>query len=340
MKPHVVSLFCGAGGLDRGFKDARFPIAVALDSSIAAIETHKANFPKSVSRAEDLVHLGPDGVVDLVTGAIEPGGRIGIIGGPPCQGFSRANTGATRDDPRNELPQLYLRIIEALQSCYTVEFVVFENVLGIKDRKHLATFSTIVDGLGALGFDVSESELCALDFAVPQNRRRIVLIGMRGGAGYGPVKIRRRTGKRTVRDAIEGLPDPVLFRRDLVPADFTVHPNHWTMQPRSRRFRSDDGIGFDGRSFKRLQWDLPSPTIAFGHREIHVHPDGTRRLSILEAMRLQGFDDDHELRGNLSEQVDQVSNAVPPPLARSVANAVSHSLMAPVQNDRLPRSAG
>ncbi|MEZ5166530.1 MAG: DNA cytosine methyltransferase [Acidimicrobiales bacterium] len=321
-----MSLFCGAGGLDRGFKDAGFPLALAIDSSAAAIETHKRNFPRTDSTTADLIKLGPAGVLERLGGRVDPGSAIGVIGGPPCQGFSRANTAARSDDPRNELPSLYLRIIDELRSSYDVEFVVFENVLGIKDRKHLDTFATIVDGLRDMNFTVTERELCALDFAVPQSRRRIVLIGMRSGRGYGPIKIRKRSGKRTVREAIEGLPEPVLFRRDLTADDFDVHPNHWTMQPRSFRFVSGEADDFDGRSFKRLDWDKPSPTIAFGHREILVHPSGKRRLSILEAMRLQGFPDEYVLEGNLSEQVEQVSNAVPPPLARSVANAVNHSL--------------
>jgi DNA (cytosine-5)-methyltransferase 1 len=82
------------------------------------------------------------------------------------------------------------------------------------------------------------------------------------------------------------------------------------------------------RSFKKLSWGEPSPTIAFGNREIHVHPDGHRRISIYEAMLLQGFPDDFVIEGNLSQQVKQVSNAVPPPLARSVASAVRRTLLA------------
>src|SRR6185295_6986267 len=105
-----------------------------------------------------------------------------------------------------------------------------------------------------------------------------------------------------------------------------IHPNHWTMQPKSERFLNPGAARTDARSFKRLDWEQASPTVAFGHREIHVHPSGRRRLSIHEAMRLQGFPFEFVLEGNLSEQVEQVSNAVPPPLARSVARAVKRAL--------------
>jgi DNA (cytosine-5)-methyltransferase 1 len=140
------------------------------------------------------------------------------------------------------------------------------------------------------------------------------------------VKPRKRKGIETVREAIGGLQAPVYFRHNLKPEDIPVHPNHWTMQPKSPRFENPEAETGDGRSFKRLSWDTNSPTIAFGHREIHVHPDGRRRLSIYEALLLQGFPKSFVLEGNLSEQVEQVSNAVPPPLARSVALAVKRAL--------------
>jgi DNA (cytosine-5)-methyltransferase 1 len=224
------------------------------------------------------------------------------------------------------LPRLYLDIVRALQRIYTVEFIVFENVLGIRDKKHAKTYKELIDGIAELGFDLTERELCAVDFGVPQNRRRVVLSGMRTGQGYSSVKPRRRKGRETVRDAIGGLRPPAYFKRSLLPKDIPVHPNHWTMQPRSPRFDDPKPGHGEGRSFKRLGWNTQSPTIAFGHREIYIHPCGRRRLSIYEAMLLQGFPEEFVLEGNLTEQAEQVSNAVPPPLARSVATAVTRAL--------------
>ncbi|MDZ7584550.1 MAG: DNA cytosine methyltransferase [Thiobacillus sp.] len=324
--PRVVSLFSGAGGLDWGFHQEGFQIPLAIDISDAAVRTHKKNFSNTHSVAADLIKLQPLGVYKLVSGQVPKGSRIGVIGGPPCQGFSRANTTSKADDPRNELPQLYLSIVKKLQRAYTVEFVVFENVLGIRDKKHAATYKALVNGLNGLGFDVTEKELCALDFGVPQNRRRVVLSAMRKKQGYGEVRPEKKTGLKTVREAIGKLSAPKYFDRKLTPADIPVHANHWTMQPKSPRFANPDGEYADGRSFKRLLWDEPSPTVAFGHREIHIHPSGTRRLSIYEAMLLQGFPENFVLEGNLSEQVEQVSNAVPPPLGKSIAAAVKTAM--------------
>lgn len=323
--PRIVSLFSGAGGLDHGFKSAGFKLSAAFDISPAAIETHKRNFRGATATAGDLIALGPKGVASIVKKAIDVGSRIGIIGGPPCQGFSRANTTAKASDPRNQLPKLYIEIVQELQRHFDVEFVVFENVLGMRDKKHSVAYQSLLSGLRELGFEITEKELCALDFGVPQTRRRIVLSAIRTEAAAKPVRPRKRKGAATVHEAIGSLPKPIFFSRDLTPKDIPHHPNHWTMNPVSPRFKAK-ATTHTGRCFKQLTWQKPSPTIAFGHREIYVHPSGTRRLSILEAMLLQGFPKTFVLKGNLSEQVEQVSNAVPPPLAKSLASAIRRSL--------------
>jgi DNA (cytosine-5)-methyltransferase 1 len=327
--PYIISLFSGAGGLDLGFHQEGFSIPVAIDLSPAAIKTHKRNFANTTSIAADLRALQPDGVLAIVAENITPGSRVAVIGGPPCQGFSRANTLSQSNDPRNDLPQLYLEIVGKLNEHYIVEFVVFENVLGIRDKKHSEKYQEIITGLDDLGFDTTEKELCALDFGVPQNRKRVILSALRKGQGYASVRPTKCEGPRTVRDAIEGLPAPAYFKRNLSVAEIPFHANHWTMQPKSQKFSNPSNATSEGRSFKRLSWDLPSPTIAFGNREIHIHPSGERRLSIYEAMLLQGFPKDFILEGNLSEQVQQISNAVPPPLGRSVAAAVKQALFVP-----------
>ena len=326
--PVVVSLFSGAGGLDWGFREAGFAIPIAIDLSAAAIRTYNRNFRGGCAVLCDLAKHGPEGVVVLARQRISEGRSIGVIGGPPCQGFSRANTSARSDDARNRLPFLYLDIVSELQKEYSVEFVVFENVQGFGDPKHAPTHEALISRLASLGFAVVEQRLCALDFGVPQRRHRIIISGMREGRGFGPVNPRKRKGIATVREAIGGLVKPAFFQRGMRESDIPAHPNHWTMNPKSLRFKKKGMTRSDGRSFKRLLWQEPSPTIAFGHREIHVHPNGSRRLSIFEAMLLQGFPASFVLEGNMSEQVEQVSNAVPPPLARKIATAVKCALRA------------
>ncbi|MHC9086267.1 DNA cytosine methyltransferase [Luteimonas sp. RIT-PG2_3] len=323
--PIVVSLFAGAGGLDLGFKQAGYKVAVAVDSSTAAIRTHKKNFPRTLSKAADLNALGAQGLVELVMTKVPMGSDIAVIGGPPCQGFSRANNSSGPSDPRNGLAALYIRIVRELQHRYNVRFLVFENVLGIRDKKNKAAYQAILQGIESCGFEISEKTLCALDFGVPQNRKRVILAGLMAPASE--LKLRRRNnGPKTVRDVLQGLPRPTFFQRGLQPADIPYHPNHWTMAPKSHRFSNPSETIPESRSFKRLQWDFASPTVAYGNREIHIHPNGKRRLSVYEAMLLQGFPSNFVLEGNLSEQVTQVSNAVPPPLGRSIAQAISRAM--------------
>lgn len=324
--PKLVSLFCGAGGLDLGFHQVGYTVAVAIDSARAAIESFKHNFPRSLAVQSDLTKLKPAGVLEIVRSKIALGSKIAVIGGPPCQGFSRANNNSLIDDPRNQLPSLYVRIVRELQLEYEVEFLVMENVPGLKDQKHKSTYAQLIKSITNLGFDLHEQIVCAIDHGVPQNRKRVILIGLRADRGYGNIKLRKRKGPATVREAIELLEEPTYFEHGLDPSTFLVHPNHWTMKPRSERFNGRLTASKTRRSFKVLDWNAASPTIAFGNREIHVHPGRHRRLSIYEAMLLQGFPEEFVLKGNLSEQVLQISNAVPPPLARSVALAVNRAM--------------
>lgn len=325
--PKIVSLFSGAGGLDLGFKKSDFLLTFAVDLSPAAIQTHKRNFTETTSVAADLEELGSDGVLAHLENLLEPGESIGVVGGPPCQGFSRANTASDSNDPRNRLPMLYLEIVEALQRKYSVEFVLFENVMGIRDAKHSVTFCGILSRFRELGLTPDVREYSALDYGVAQTRNRVIISGFRDEAvarQFKPEKI--AASELTVRSVIGGLPEPAFFARDLEKSSIPHHENHWTMRPVSKRFSRPGGADRAGRSFRRLEWGKPSPTVAYGHREIHVHPEGHRRISIFEAMLLQGFPDDFVLEGTLSSQVEQVSNAVPPPLAQALATAIATAL--------------
>lgn len=329
--PRIVSLFSGAGGLDLGFHDEGYEVAFAMDRMTAAIKTHQRNFPGTKSVAADITQVNPATsrllVLDEIDRALRLGEAIAVIGGPPCQGFSRANTKSNPNDPRNRLPLLYLQIVESLQERYDVQFVLFENVVGIRDAKHAETFAGILAKFEQLGLSSGVDQHSALDYGVPQTRNRVIITGFKdptAAAHFRPQSV--ESSDLSVRGAIGGLPAPVYFSRGLRPAEIPYHSNHWTMRPRSKRFAEAGGATAGARSFRRLSWDKPSPTVAYGHREIHVHPDGTRRLSIYEAMMLQGFPPSFVLEGTLSEQVEQVSNAVPPPLARALARAAAVSL--------------
>lgn len=322
----IISLYAGAGGLDLGFRLEGFDPVIAIDNNQAAVDSYNLNDPDCVAQLGDLSKLNDKQIIELVREACN--GRVprGVIGGPPCQGVSSSNVHKQRHDKRKKALLRYARIVKALTTVFNLDFFVFENVVGLKSKKHKQYFRRIVKALEDAGFSLFEQELDARDFGVAQARRRVFIVGINRHFFPGiefifPTPLGT---KKTVRDVIGSLPAPVFFNRSFKPEDIPHHCNHWAMNPRSPKFgTAQNGAG---RSFRRLEWDQPSATVAYGHREMHVHPTGTRRVSVYEGMLLQGFPIDYKLAGNFSEQVDQVSNAVPPPLARAVAKAIKKCL--------------
>ncbi|MCI0627999.1 MAG: DNA cytosine methyltransferase [Acidobacteria bacterium] len=329
--PQVVSVFSGCGGMDLGFESAGFEPILAIDVDQAACHTYRLNHPLVRVLRRDLASATPGYVAERLGELPELVSPVGVIGGPPCQAFSRGNGHKRADDPRAQLPRHYARIVRELNDAFEIDFFVFENVLGLRHRQHDQVFREFKDLFTDAGFRIFEGELDAVNFGVPQIRRRVFVVGF-NCRKYSTLQFvfpNRRTNKpRCVADLLEKLPEPTFFRRGLSPEDIAFHPNHWCMNPRSDRF-TDGSLRqgrITGRPFRVLRWDAPSWTVAYGHREVHVHPRGTRRLSVLEAMLLQGFPQRYQLCGTLSDQVRQISDAVPPPLARGLARAIRKTL--------------
>lgn len=330
----ILSLFSGCGGLDLGFEAAGFQTALAFDLRPHSVASWNRNRPMG-GRAHvgDVTQLTPAQMDDLIGSRFAP---AGVIGGPPCQSFTRANHFRVDDDPRSQLVRSFFTVALSLHETRSpLDFIVMENVQELEDAENGALLNREIDRLEAAGFSATLVRLNAKYFEVPQNRLRLFIVAINRAAlsprGYAPPL--QSSNTRTVRDAIYGLNEPVYFRDAAQYRSFPHHPNHWCMTPQSRRFR--DGSlkpGQSGsRSFKTLSWDQPSIAVSYGHREVHVHPNGRRRLSIFEAMRLQGFPETYVLEGTLSAQVDQVSEAVPPPLAEAVARSVRQAILAPDQ---------
>ncbi len=329
----VVSLFCGAGGLDVGFSGAGFRTIYAADFMESAVSSFNHNAGEQVAVVLDLLKTTSNKVVDAVLQRAKEVGAAprGLLGGPPCQGVSNGNNQAGPDDPRNLLFSRYANIVLRLEETSGLDFFVFENVPALKAaKKNKPLYDKLVKKLRSV-FDLHEAILDASEFGVPQKRRRLIIVGLNKKLKLDGFVLPNRTDvpAMTVRAAIDGLPEPVFFERGVDPRGIAMHPNHWTMMPKSKKFSADYETPKDGRSFIRLEWDKQSRTVAYGNREIHVHPNGLRRISVYEAMQLQGFPKNFELLGNLSEQVVQVSNAVPPPLATAVAHSIANVLSQP-----------
>lgn len=329
-KNNLLSVFCGAGGLDLGFEDAGFEIELAFDIRPDAIISYNANRAGKPASGHclDVRNLTPTKLDELAGRMFQP---LGIIGGPPCQSFSQANRSPIDNDPRHQLPFVYAELINSLNKRRSLHFFVLENVVALREAPHLEHFNHLKVRLAEIGFRVFEAVLDARNYGVPQKRRRLILVGLNSKLypemeWAVPPALDFPYECLTVRHAFRGVPEPTHFRRELRPSDITFHPNHWCMAPKSKKFFTPGALteGQRGnRSFKTLSWDKPSVTVAYGNREVHIHPNCRRRLSVFEAMRLQGFPDSYELKGSLSSQITQVSEAVPPPMAMAVALSVN-----------------
>lgn len=327
----VLSLFCGAGGLDLGFEQAGFRVRAAYDrndESIASYNHNRQHAP--VGRVADVRNLSLDQLDADCGGACAP---VGVIGGPPCQSFSKANNRFKADDPRHMLLQAFAKIVIELNKRRPLAFFAFENVPEMASARSRQWLTDPLCELKAAGFGIHQQVLLASNYGVPQKRPRLFIVGLNTSLisednWTWPRTITKSTPPN-VRDAIGGLPEPVHFLRGLDSAQFPVHPNHWCMAPKSRKFTEPGALSPSRngqRSFKTLSWNKPSLTVAFGNREVHIHPKCHRRLSVFEAMRLQGFPDNYVLVGTLSAQITQVSEAVPPPMARAVARRIRCAL--------------
>lgn len=324
----LLSLFCGAGGLDLGFEQAGFDVGLALDRKADSVQSYNLNRTSTVAKVKDLAGVTVKQIDALYGSTFHP---TGVIGGPPCQSFSQANVNQRVDDVRTALPLTFANVVAKLHARQPMDFFVMENVVGLTLKKHVGTLEAVEAKLKKAGFRTARLMLNAKDYRTPQNRPRLFLVGVnaRRFPTIDPKDLVPTTSETpTVRQTIGGLKEPTHFARGVDMTANPVHVNHWCMAPKSPKFHQEGGVkpGVKGRSFKMLEWDAPSIAVAYGHREVNVHPSGRRRLSVYEAMLLQGFPKTYRLHGTLSSQIDQVSEAVPPTLAYAVASTIEAAL--------------
>ena len=169
MKNKIIDLFCGCGGLSKGFEMAGFETKIAIDMWSDAVETYNHNRTEKVAVCED-IHNWSNEFLDSLK---KDGDIVGVIGGPPCQGYS---TVGTRDvnDPRNHLYKEYCRIVERIKP----DFFVIENVKGLTTLSGGAFKDDIKNRFEKIGYKVKFEILNAADFGVPQNRQRVFFVGM------------------------------------------------------------------------------------------------------------------------------------------------------------------
>ncbi len=200
-RPIGIDLFAGAGGMSLGFEQAGFDIAAAIEIDPIHCATHDYNFPHTATICASVLDLTGEEIrrrAGLGTREIDV-----VFGGAPCQGFSMMGK-RVLEDPRNQLVFHYVRLVTELNPKYCV----FENVKGLTLGKHAQFLDELIATLGDAGYDVLTPYrvLNAADHGVPQDRRRLFLIGTRQGQPA-PQYPQPHTCKPTVWEAIGDLPD-------------------------------------------------------------------------------------------------------------------------------------
>lgn len=342
----LLDLFCGAGGLSLGFcLTNRFQLLAGIDNNLSALKTFYANHPEASTKfamPQDICTLtGEDLLLALNIKRIDV-----IIGGPPCQGFSVAGK-REMEDSRNHLVWDFFRLITELHP----RAFVMENVPGVllaKDPSGQKLIDVLRDGYEAAGYKCTLWRLNAIDYGVPQVRKRTFLIGVKGCPVPGipepttlSVKDLFNTYSHvvTVADAFSDLPEPIVnepqhynggpytdYQRYLrkgseILCNHTPSIHKPDMVERLRRQKPATRLYPNwNHSWYKLDFNRPAPTVKENHRAPFVHPTEPRVTTPRECARLQSFPDRYLFYGTKTAQLIQIGNAVPPLLGQAIAN--------------------
>lgn len=339
--PNVIDLFCGCGGLSYGFEKAGFNVLLGIDNDKMALNTFELNHNGSKTICEDITQITYENNIKSVIGDK----KIDlIIGGPPCQGMSLSGP-RKFDDPRNKLYLSFIRLVDEIKP---TAFII-ENVPGLVSLFGGTIKDTIIEKFSNMGYNVKYKILSAADYGVPQNRKRVIFVGLKKGEFIFP-EIQK--DKITCEMALSDLP-PLEFDLGENSCNYGIYPqneyqklmrrnskllkNHVAAK-HSERIKHIISLVPDGGNYKDLPDDYkdtrkfnvawtrfcshkPAPTIDTGHRH-HFHYKYNRVPTVRECARLQSFPDTFEFLGNKTQQFRQVGNAVPPILAENLAKEI------------------
>ena len=344
-KRKVVDLFCGAGGLTLGFEKQNFESVLAIDMWSNAIDTFNNNREKKVGIVKDISKVDEEFIKQYVKEHVS-----GVIGGPPCQGFSLAGR-RSEDDERNKLYQEYFKTLSIIKP----DFFVIENVTGILSMKNGEVKEDIIKRAKKIGYNVYLDKLVASDYGVPQNRVRVFFVGIKKELDKGNFEFPKKFSyKVTCEEAISDLPSldnnedntkykflPNSEYQKYMRKNSNMVYNHeqtyHTDETRKLISMVPEGGGIKdlpesvrgdrkySSLLRRMNSKSQSNTIDTGHRT-YFHYKENRILSVREAARIQSFPDDYIFSGSKVNQYKQVGNAVPPLLAEQVAKAIVNYL--------------
>lgn len=365
--PKVFSFFSGLGFLDLGFERAGYRSVFVNEFHRPFLEAYKhARIGLKISPPEFGCFQGDvttfleerkAWLTDRVRAARKNGGLVGFVGGPPCPDFSIGGKNRGKDGERGILSQTYVDLILEQKP----DFFLFENVKGLwQTKRHREFYEELKAQLHGGSYRTTERLINSLDYAAPQDRPRIILLGFRTGL-LRDLGIKLPSGARTLTDGVFpwnsrakypegaafkfGWPETSRFEIDSeypkpegLPQELTVQ--HWFRQndvlqhPNSQHcFKPRAGLarfltvaeGDDSRkSFKRLHRWRYSPTVCYGNNEVHLHPYKPRRISAAEALALQSVPKEYVLPEDmtLSDMFKGIGNGVPFVAANAIAETL------------------
>lgn len=342
-----IDLFAGAGGMSLGAQMAGIDVQLAVEKEPHAARTYTHNHRTTSVLVEDVANIRE---ID-----VEKGGKTSILfGGPPCRGFSTSNQkNRNSSNTTNWIFTEYIRLIRQ----WMPDWVIFENVKGIIETEKGFFREKILYELETSGYTCTSGILCAANFGVPQIRSRFFIIGSRHGIN---VQFPSKTCEKhvTVYEAIGDLPElPNGANFHFKPYRCKAHSayaksmrngkdgctNHyvtnnalhiierykyipqggnWENIPENLMTNYTDRKRCHTGIYRRLWENRPSVVIGNYRKNMLIHPEENRGLSVREAARLQSFPDTYEFLGSIGFQQQQVGNAVPPFLAEAIFKEV------------------
>lgn len=348
----ALDLFAGVGGLSEGMRRGLggLRVVAAVEFERRAAAGYQRNHPEADVFAGDIRAWGHDAAipeVDLV------------IGGPPCQGFSQLGKQAA-DDERNSLWREYARVVRHAQPRY----FVMENVPALLKSPELAAFRAMTGQGGELqDYSFEPLVMNAAEHGAAQQRKRVIVIGRRRDVPLvdHPAPTHSADAFRTVGHELRGLPAPAedlpdkhvqLADGSVAPGVFRAKELHVTRHFSELSLKRFQEIPYGGNRFDipfellspcwrkhtsgsgdvmgRLVWEKPSVTIRTEfvkpEKGRYLHPVENRAITPYEGAKLQGFPDDYQFVGSMTDVVRQIGNAVPIPLGQEIGKVVKLGL--------------
>ncbi len=354
-KFYIVDLFCGAGGFTKGFELEGFESVLAIDKWDDAVNTYNYNRNRKDALSIDINNYTDE----MIESKMNEYNISGVIGGPPCQGFSLVGKREIGDE-RNSLYLQYFRFVKKIKP----KFFILENVKGLLSMEGGFYKEDIINRFSELGYNVCYKLMRASDYGVPQSRERVFFVGLHKDIFGDAFFDFERVEKKKIVSTYEALSDlPSLdngdnqehyitepqneFQREMRKGSTIVLNNDITMHTQQTKdiisMIGDGGSIRDlpkeyyairnyNAAFKRMNSKLPSGTIDCGHRN-YFHYSENRIPTARESARIQSFPDTYFFTGNKSSQYTQIGNAVPVLLAKEIAKVIKAYLSEVGNND-------